>query len=330
MPEKVICLIFIVTFKMSRFSFIIELFADFGNFIAEVMVNFYERVLHHPSYYRQFNCSDSLITVFNCPLEARLMKSRFADLWSQYNYLFYVIEGRKIWHTADSSYDIGKETCVFVRKGAWVFENFIDDGFCVVLFFIPDEFICNTLKTKSKPLDNKQRKFEPVMVLDKSDTLCAFFLSISSYFSETHEPDRALLELKFKELILTIADNPRNAELLSYFCSLLHEPQYAALQRVMDENYCFNLKLEEYEQLSNRSLSTFKRDFQKIYKTAPGQWLLERRLSHGLRLLSEQNKTISEATFLSGFESVSHFSRSFKKRFGVTPSAFKHERSLSL
>jgi AraC-like DNA-binding protein len=287
------------------------------------MVNFYERVLQHPNYYRQFNCSDSLITVFNCPLEARLMKSKFAALWSQYNYLFYVIDGRKIWHTADNAYDIGSDTCVFVRKGAWIFENFLENGFCVVLFFIPDEFICNTLRSWSKPLSKETRKHEPVMILDKSDTLSAFFLSVSSYFAGTHEPDRSLLELKFKELILTIVDNPQNRELLSYFCSLLHEPQQITLQRVMDDNYCFNLKLEQYAQLSNRSLATFKRDFQKVYGITPGKWLLEQRLDHAMRLLKNSHKTISEATFESGFENVSHFSRSFKQRFGLAPSAVK-------
>lgn len=291
------------------------------------MVNFYEKVLQNPAHYRQFNCSDSLITVFNCPLEASLMKTRFADLWSQYNYLFYVINGRKIWHTAHKVYDIEKNTCVFVRKGAWIFENFIDRGFCVVLFFIPDEFISNTLKEKSKPLTTNTTKFEQVMILDQSEPLSAFFLSISSYFSETHEPDRSLLELKFKELILTIADNPQNAELISYFSSLMNEPQHLALQRVMEDNYCFNLKMEQYAELCNRSLSTFKRDFQKLYKMAPGKWLLEQRLNHALRLLNERNKTISEATFESGFESISHFSRSFKKRFGSTPSAYRQDRA---
>ena len=294
------------------------------------MVNFYERVLQNPNYYRQFNCSDSLITVFNCPLEAQLMKTRFADLWSQYNYLFYVIDGRKIWHTAQNTYDIGKETCVFVRKGAWIFENFFEKGFCVVLFFIPDEFICSTLNTKSMSLGNNRKEFEPVMILKKSDMLSAFFLSISSYFSETHEPDRSLLELKFKELVLTIADNSDNADLLSYFYSLLHEPQHVSLQRVMDENYCFNLKLEQYAQLSNRSLSSFKRDFRKIYNTAPGEWLLEHRLNHALRLLRDRDRTVSEATFESGFENVSHFSRSFKKRFGYSPSTFNKKKSLDL
>lgn len=288
------------------------------------MVNFYDSVLQHPRYYRQFNCSDSLITVFNCPLEARLMKSKFASLWSQYNYLFYVIEGRKIWHTADKAYDIGKDTCVFVRKGAWIFENFLEQGFCVVLFFIPDEFIYNTLKSRVKPLSKEFSQYQPVMVLDSSDTLAAFFLSVSYYFAGTQEPDRSLLELKFKELILMIADNPKNGELLSYFSSLMNEPQHLSLQRVMDDNYRFNLKLEQFAQLSNRSLATFKRDFQKIYDTTPGKWLLEKRLDLAMRLLMDKGNTISEASFGSGFESVSHFSRSFKHRFGMSPSSVKH------
>lgn len=289
------------------------------------MVNFYERVLQNPNYYRQFNCSESLITVFNCPLEARLMKSRFAALWSQYNYLFYVIQGRKIWHTAQASYDIGTATCVFVRRGAWIFENFVDEGFCVVLFFIPDEFIRKTLMTKAKPINSLGKKFEPVMILDTSDTLAAFFHSISSYFNDTNEPDKSLLELKFKELILTIADNPNNHELLCYFRSILIESPDDTLRSVMEEHFCFNLKLEEYAELCNRSLSTFKRDFQKIYKSTPGEWLHAQRLNHAHRLLKTGLKSISEVTMESGFENVSHFSRSFKKRFGVNPSSYKQK-----
>jgi hypothetical protein len=105
------------------------------------MLNFFESVLQHPQYYRQFNCGKSLITAFNCPMEARLMKTRFADLWTQYNYLFYVVDGHKTWHTAKGPYYIQKDSCVFVRKGGFILEQFMDAGFCVILFFIPDDFI---------------------------------------------------------------------------------------------------------------------------------------------------------------------------------------------
>ena len=288
------------------------------------MVNFFERVLQYPQYYRQFSCGQSLITAFNCPMETRLMKTRFADLWTEYNYLFYVIDGHKTWHTAKGHYHIQKDSCVFVRKGGFILEQFIDTGFCVMLFFIPDDFICDTLHSKSKPLVEYEQQFEPVMLLDSSETLKGFFLSMSSYFAETQEPDPSLLELKFKELVLNIADNTVNEGLLSYFCSLLREPQTLLLRRVMDDNFCYNLKLEVYAELSNRSLSTFKRDFEKLFHCTPGKWLLEKRLHHGQHLMSNQHKTVSEAAFESGFESPSHFSRAFKNRFGKGPTAMKH------
>ena len=288
------------------------------------MVNFFERVLQHPQYYRQFNCGKSLITAFNCPMEARLMKTRFADLWTQYNYLFYVFDGQKTWHTAKGPYYIQKDSCVFVRKGGFILEQFMDAGFCVILFFIPDDFIRDTLHTKSKPLLKYEQQYEPVMLLESNESLKGFFLSMSSYFAETQDPDPSLLELKFKELVLNISNNAVNKDLLSYFSSLLHEPQTILLKRVMEDNFCYNLKLEVYAELSNRSLSAFKRDFEKLFQSTPGKWLLEKRLHHSLHLISNQNKTVSEAAFESGFENPSHFSRAFKIRFGKGPTAIKN------
>ncbi|MFT4153339.1 helix-turn-helix transcriptional regulator [Parafilimonas sp.] len=103
---------------------------------------------------------------------------------------------------------------------------------------------------------------------------------------------------------------------MSYFSALMHEPQSATLQRIMQDNFCFNLTPEQYAKLCNRSLSAFKRDFQKLYHTTPGKWLPEKKLHHATQLLKQGRKTISEAAFESGFENISHFSRSFKENFG--------------
>jgi len=291
------------------------------------MVNFIDSVLKYPDYSRQFNCGESLITVFNCPLEARLMKNRFTDLWSQNNYVFYVIDGRKVWHTAHGSYDLKKGSCVFIQKGASIIEQFFDIGFCLVLFFIPDQFICETLKSRSEPIRNLDKNYGTLIHLHTSETLETFFLSMSSYFASTKEPDKGLLELKFRELILTLADDPHNAELLAYFCSLVNEPQSVSLQRIMEDNYCFNLTLEQYAELCNRSLSAFKRDFKKLMHTTPGKWLLEKRLSHALHLLENKEKNVNEVAFESGFENASHFTRAFKGRYQVTPSAIRKTRT---
>jgi AraC-like DNA-binding protein len=287
------------------------------------MVNLQERVLSYPQYCRQFICKDSLITIFNCPPEARLMKNKFSDLWSQENYIFYVLEGKKTWHTAHGSYEISEGDCVLVRKGACILEQFFDIGFCLVLFFIPDEFIYETLKSRSAPITKINEKYKPVIRLQATDTLKSFFVSMYAYFAGTSTPDKSLLELKFKELILNIVDNPGNVEALSYFSSLMNEPQAVSMERTMNDNFCFNLSLEQYAVLCNRSLSAFKRDFQKQFNCTPGKWLLEKRLQHALLLLRHQGKTVAEAAFESGFQNISHFSRSFKERFGSSPTSAK-------
>ena len=288
------------------------------------MVNFQERVLCYSQYSKQFTCGNSLITIFNCPPEARLMKTKFTDLWSQENYIFYVLEGKKVWHTAEASYEIGEGSCVLVRKGACILEQFFDIGFCLVLFFIPDEFICETLKSRSAPISKINQQYNSVITIKATETLKSFFVSMYTYFSGTTTPDKSLLELKFRELILTIADNRENLEVLSYFCSLMNQPQSVLLEKIMHDNYCYNLKLEQYARLCNRSLSTFKRDFQKQYNNTPGKWLLERRLQQSLILLRNRGKSVAEAAFESGFQNISHYSRCFKHRFGISPLETKH------
>lgn len=191
------------------------------------------------------------------------------------------------------------------------------------MLFMPDDFICGVLKSKTAPVYRAAQPYQPVMMVENNLGVELFFQSMMAYFNARQEPDKYLLELKFRELILTVADNPLNREVLSFFCALLHQPQSVTLQHVMENNYCFNLKLEEFAQLANRSLSAFKRDFQQQFNTTPGKWLLEKRLQHARHLLTNMGKTVSEAAFESGFESPSHFSRSFNARFGSAPNTVR-------
>lgn len=286
------------------------------------MFNLRGSILKNPEKFRQFSCGENLVTLYNCPLERK-----FEDIWSHQNYIVYVVEGRKIWHTAHGSYDLRPGSCVFIRTGASIVEQFLDANFCLVVFFVPDDFICDVLKTKTTPIQKQDKKFDPVIPVHNSPTVQAFFNSMLTYFEEGRQPDASLLELKFRELILAIADNPNNAALHAYFCSLLQEPQTASLKKIMEDNYCFNLKLEEFALMTNRSLSAFKRDFQKTYDNTPGKWLLEKRLQHAMHLLTHLGKTVSEASFESGFENPSHFSRAFRRNFGITPVAVKQQIS---
>lgn len=282
------------------------------------MISLYDDIKKNPVYYRQLTCGDSLISKYDCPLE-----TKFADIWSHYNYIIYVIEGRKVWHTAHGSYDLTTDKCVLVRKGAAVVEQFFDTRFCVLVFFLPDEFICDVLRSGKTPHYKPGKKFNSIIPIENDASVKAFFQSMMHHFSGDKKPDQSLLELKFRELILILAENPSNSELLSYFSSLLNEPHTVSLQRIMEDNFCYNLKPEEFARLSNRSLSAFKRDFEKIFGTSPGKWLMEKRLHHSMHLLTNHKKSVSEVAFQAGFESPSQFSRAFRNYFGYTPAILK-------
>lgn len=285
------------------------------------MFNFLEQIKADPGYYRQLRCDDELVTEYTCPLDRKMQ-----DLWSHQGYFVFVLEGRKVWHTAEEAVVLNEGEAAFVRKGAGIVEQSFERPFCVVLFFLTDAFICETLRS----LGPRQRRTDgptPAMVrLNSGPVLQGFVLSMLPHFRETVPADPELLRSKFRELLLAVMSDPRNDRLLSYFCSLLRDPVHERVRRVMEDNYCFNLDLAEYARLSGRSLSAFKRDFQAVFGTTPGTWLRERRLERARTMLGSGHLQVGEVAFQCGFENLSHFSRAFKEKYGHAPAELRAAR----
>ncbi len=97
-----------------------------------------------------------------------------------------------------------------------------------------------------------------------------------------------------------------------------------------EENFHSNLGLDEFARLCGRSLSAFKRDFEELYNTTPGRWLLNRRLQHARLLIGSSSLSVSEIAFECGFENNSHFSRAFKEHFGAAPVNFRQDKVKTL
>jgi AraC family transcriptional regulator, exoenzyme S synthesis regulatory protein ExsA len=71
--------------------------------------------------------------------------------------------------------------------------------------------------------------------------------------------------------------------------------------------------------LTGRSLSSFKRDFQKVFNLNPGIWLTQKRLDEAYFHITKEKQKPSDIYLNLGFEDLSHFSFAFKKRFGIKP-----------
>src|SRR5690606_22873456 len=111
------------------------------------------------------------------------------------------------------------------------------------------------------------------------------------------------------------------------FLSIPRQDQ-SNLKQVMEDNYLYNLSLEDYARLCNRSLSAFKRDFQEGYGSPPGKWLTKKRLKYARMLLFTTDESVNDVAFHSGFETTSHFIRCFKKQFGLPPHQYRQQKQL--
>ncbi len=165
-----------------------------------------------------------------------------------------------------------------------------------------------------------------VIPLEVNEMMLAYYESVIPYFHLPIKPSEDLLELKFRELLFNIIGNPANKELNDFLTTLV-SPQANNIQPVIEANYCYNLTLDEYARLCNRSLSSFKRDFYNLYGESPARWLLNKRLAHALNLLCNSNNSIVDISFESGFENSTHFSHAFKKHFGISPLKYRQNKS---
>ena len=193
--------------------------------------------------------------------------------------------------------------------------------------FIDDEFIKESiLELRGNSLDKNHDYYFTATSIETNDHLLGYFHSMLSYFRGNDKPDDSILRLKLRELLANLILNEDNQNLKSYFHSVLDNSK-PYLPQIMEQNFCYNLSLEDFAKLCHRSLSTFKRDFQQYFSTTPGKWLRTKRLKYAAALIESRSSNISQIAFKSGFEDVSHFSRVFKSQFGKSPSEYKKSYS---
>jgi len=285
------------------------------------MINTYE-MIRADLHFNKFAVGELLFVEYKCPIEQEV-----AGVWTPVDFFVHVLSGKKTWRTTDGTWTAKKGQTLFFKKGAAVLHQDFKEDFCVLVFFVSDHFVRDVVREVSGQLSGPrdgEALCQAAIIVNGDVTLSAYFQSMLAYFTGTAKPADTLLTLKLKELIVSILLGGNNPELAGYFQSLL-KSDTPPLSQIMEANFCYNLGLEDFAKLSHRSLSTFKRDFQKYYKQPPGKWLLQKRLDYSAVLLKNPAVNVSQAALDSGFEDLSHFSRAFKDKFGVSPASFRKD-----
>ncbi|MFH4968592.1 AraC family transcriptional regulator [Gaetbulibacter sp. M240] len=282
------------------------------------MINAYEYFKNHPKFNKLVG-NDFLFVEYKCPLNIEEFQ-----LWVENHLITYVISGKKDWITSKKTHKLSAGDTLFVRKGVYTTKQYLESDYCVMLFFINDNFINRFIAANPtfKREFNHKNEHNQIFEISTNDVFKTLIKSIFQYLNQKEEMPKELVEIKFKELLFNIALNPNNKDLLFFFNSIMQDSK-TTIENIMTENFQYDLKITDYAKLCGKSLSSFKREFKKYFNTTPSRWLIKKRLDHSKILLLGTNLTVSEVGYECGFKNNSHFIQAFKKATQVTPNKYR-------
>lgn len=238
------------------------------------------------------------------------------------NMLVLQVSGQFSLETATENIAIQKGEMLLVRKNQLAHltkRPLTDQRYQTIVIFLLEDMLRKIALEEQIPNMDRYAG-APNIVIPKNEFLYGFFQSVVPYVQNPYgDVSASLGALKVREVVqLLLQTMPALKEFLFDFS----EPYKIDLEKFMQRNFHFNVPIEKFARLTGRSLAGFKRDFQKTFSESPRQWLQERRLTEA-RYLMEKKKLKPSNIYLDlGFESLSHFSHAFKKKFGKTPTAW--------
>lgn len=172
------------------------------------------------------------------------------------------------------------------------------------------------LDCRQIPSESRREKFSLYVLPPNRPDIRSLFESIIPYFDSDIQPTEEVLKLKMVEGVYELLHTDKNlyASLFDFV-----EPWKIDILDYLNDNYMYDLSLEEIAGYTGRSLATFKRDFKKVSDLSPQKWLIRRRLEAAHEMIKAGKKRVTEVCFDVGFKNLSHFSRVYKEVYGRSP-----------
>ncbi len=98
-----------------------------------------------------------------------------------------------------------------------------------------------------------------------------------------------------------------------------HASRVAKAIRKVRSEFRSPLSVSDLAKTAGMSASSFHQHFKSVTGTTPLQYQKDLRLIEARALLGNGTRTVSEAAYAVGYESPTHFSRDYSRKFGVPP-----------
>lgn len=133
--------------------------------------------------------------------------------------------------------------------------------------------------------------------------------------------------LRLMEILYELA-NEHDRRLLSSnpFSKMDHQNESRRIHKIeeyVNKHYSENINLQDLADLVGMNANAFSRYFRTRTGRTVIEYIIDIRLGHASRLLVDTTMAISEICYECGFNNISNFNRTFKRKKGCSPSSFR-------
>ncbi|MCH5330887.1 MAG: helix-turn-helix transcriptional regulator [Alistipes sp.] len=249
----------------------------------------------------------------------------------------YILHGTKNIYYGDKRYRISRGEIFYLGVGRHYIENMADDDKefeQIIFYYTPSELqqimsqlnitygvsvsnghsceVCSSRQHVSMPATNAMK---------------SFFQSCSCYLRNDFFSSDVAENIKMTELIYMLV-SCEDCCLKSKLLSNMDVAQ-GNFDRIIYSNMFNDISIEQLASASNRSLTSFKKEFKRRFNVPPHKWYIRQRLAQSQLMLISTSKSVSEIGVACSFPNTSHFIKLFKKEYNTTPAAYRQNHFAS-
>jgi AraC-like DNA-binding protein len=239
------------------------------------------------------------------------------------NTFSFLQEGKKEVFFDNSSFAIDDSQFLLMKSGHCLMtENLSNNAayYRSVLFFFSNEDVLKFLR-KFELNPTGSGKLYSTYSFNYDSFIKRFVDSLLDISKLSTSIQKNILDAKFVEIMLYLVEFNGVSFLYSIITNSDNHSQ--RFIQTIESNQLNKLTIKELSFLSNMSVSTFKREFEKHFQSSPSKWFQEKRLDHSAFLLKDKSKRPSDIYEEIGYENLSNFIQAFKMKFGTTPKQYQ-------
>ncbi|MBB5395170.1 AraC family transcriptional regulator [Mucilaginibacter sp. AK015] len=161
--------------------------------------------------------------------------------------------------------------------------------------------------------DRRLKSTAPYLHFEVSDYINDYVQHLRTLIRKQQTLSASMAELKVQELLTALYEKQPDV-----IAGIFGGPGNNSLKALVEQHLLTPLTLDELAFLANRSLSSFKRDFEKAYQLSPQRYIRQRRLEIAASELVK-GRPASELYLDYGYQHLSNFNTAFKRQFGHSP-----------